>query len=43
MILWYVITIAICSPNCANGGTCTAPDTCDCSPGWTGQYCTVGK
>ena len=24
---------------CANGGICVAPDTCDCSDGWTGFYC----
>ena len=34
--------IAICSQSCANGGTCDAPDTCNCLAGWTGQYCTNG-
>ena len=24
---------------CANGGTCTAPDFCECAPGWTGYDC----
>ena len=37
------VTIAICSQDCANGGTCTAPDACTCSAGWTGQYCTDGE
>lgn len=31
---------ATCGPfGCANGGTCRAPDDCDCSPGWTGPTC----
>ena len=24
---------------CANGGNCTAPDTCSCPEGWTGYDC----
>jgi hypothetical protein len=24
---------------CANGGNCTAPDTCHCAPGWVGFDC----
>jgi hypothetical protein len=24
---------------CANGGNCTAPDVCDCAPGWGGFDC----
>lgn len=24
---------------CANGGNCTAPDTCVCAPGWVGYDC----
>ena len=24
---------------CANGGNCTAPDTCTCAEGWTGYDC----
>ena len=37
------VATAICSQSCANGGTCTAPNTCNCLAGWTGQYCTNGK
>ena len=24
---------------CANGGNCTAPDVCECAPGWMGFDC----
>ena len=37
------VAIAICSPSCANGRICIAPNTCNCVAGWTGQYCTNGK
>ena len=33
---------AICSPQCANGGTCTKPNTCSCTSGWTGSTCNKG-
>ena len=33
---------AICSPQCANGGTCTKPNTCSCNSGWTGSTCNKG-
>lgn len=26
---------------CANGGNCTAPDTCVCAPGWIGYDCRI--
>jgi hypothetical protein len=26
---------------CANGGNCTAPDTCTCAPGWIGFDCRI--
>lgn len=29
----------ICSTECQNGGTCTEPDTCSCSAGFTGKFC----
>ena len=25
-----------------NGGTCVAPELCDCVTGWTGTYCENG-
>ena len=28
---------------CANGGMCTAPDYCECAPGWTGYDCKTPK
>ena len=30
---------AVCSPSCANGGTCVSPNTCACQSGWTGSIC----
>ena len=36
------ILLAICSPGCENGGTCTAPDTCDCVAGYSGDQCQNG-
>ena len=27
---------------CQNGGTCSAPNTCSCAPGWTGTQCADG-
>ena len=38
-----LLCIAICTTRCANGGTCSAPYTCTCSSGWTGQDCTTRK
>ncbi|XP_017481724.1 PREDICTED: uncharacterized protein LOC108370823, partial [Rhagoletis zephyria] len=29
----------VCTNPCQNGGTCTAPDVCSCSLGFTGQFC----
>ena len=34
--------LAICDPVCQNGGTCTAPDTCECLYGYTGGQCEIG-
>ena len=33
------IFLAICDPVCGNGGTCTAPNTCDCVDGYSGDRC----
>ncbi|XP_053684084.1 uncharacterized protein LOC128734095 [Sabethes cyaneus] len=29
----------VCKSQCRNGGTCTAPDTCTCTVGFTGAQC----
>ncbi|ESP01183.1 hypothetical protein LOTGIDRAFT_238308 [Lottia gigantea] len=29
-----------CRPRCKNGGTCTAPNQCQCKPGYKGPTCT---
>eukprot|EP00986_Skeletonema_menzelii_P003076 scaffold902_cov146-Skeletonema_menzelii.AAC.1 len=26
---------------CFNNGTCVAPNKCECSPGWAGQFCSI--
>ena len=36
------ILLALCFPACENGGTCTAPDTCDCVDGYSGDGCENG-
>ena len=40
-ILHYTL-LAICDPACENGGTCTAPNTCDCPEGYAGNQCQRG-
>ena len=37
-----IILLALCSPGCENGGTCTTPDTCDCLDGYSGDRCQNG-
>jgi hypothetical protein len=35
-----IFHLAVCSPSCLNGGTCTAPNTCQCIAGiWSGNIC----
>ena len=34
---------AVCSPKCSNGGTCKAPNTCQCVSGWSGDRCQTRK
>ena len=34
--------IAVCSV-CYNGGTCIAPERCNCTAGWTGNTCNIGN
>ena len=31
--------IAMCSPSCQNGGTCSSPNSCSCRSGWSGSSC----
>ena len=33
---------AMCTQPCLNGGTCSAPDSCICTSGWTGKSCEEG-
>ena len=37
-ILHYTL-LAMCDPFCKNGGTCAAPDTCECLRGYSGDLC----
>ncbi|CAF1130485.1 unnamed protein product [Adineta steineri] len=34
-----IALVAVCSPACLNGGTCTQPNFCDCTKDWKGAYC----
>ena len=34
---------ALCDPPCHNGGTCSSANTCQCSDGWHGPTCDIGK
>ena len=38
----YFTCAAICTSTCQNGGTCTAPEVCTCTDGWTGMQCESG-
>ena len=42
MVFEYIYK-AVCRDGCFNGGECTAPGTCTCFSGWTGNDCTQGK
>lgn len=35
--------VAFCQSPCLNGGTCVAPDTCNCALGWFGAVCTMPR
>ena len=37
----FLVCLAVCSPTCANSGTCTSPNTCACATGWSGATCTT--
>nr|XP_045626152.1 von Willebrand factor D and EGF domain-containing protein-like [Procambarus clarkii] len=36
-----MVCLAACSPPCQNGGTCVAPNTCECVPGFAGDACEI--
>ena len=38
-LFFFLYVLAICSLACQNGGTCSAPDTCDCILGYNGTVC----
>ena len=38
-----VNSAATCLPMCQNGGTCIAPDSCNCTAGWSGSNCQLGR
>ena len=40
-VVFLTILAAVCSLPCENGGICTAPDTCRCAPGSTGNHCEI--
>lgn len=37
-----IFLIAICTRKCKNGGSCVAPNTCSCQPGFTADNCQIG-
>jgi len=38
-----LMSIAVCSPTCSNGGTCGSPNTCTCPSTYSGTTCTIRK
>lgn len=38
-ICFLFFLAAVCQRVCQNGGTCIAPNTCKCQPGYSGQWC----
>ena len=42
-MLTFIIPIAYCDGHCLNGGTCISPNFCNCTSGWTGNNCEIGK
>ena len=41
-ICFILAFLAICDFDCENGGTCTAPNTCECVDGYSGEQCEIG-
>ena len=40
--MFFFVIIAECKSDCQNGGSCTAPDVCECQDGWEGDHCGQG-
>ena len=40
---FHINHAAVCNPSCLNGGRCTAPNVCQCTSDWEGDYCQNGK
>jgi len=38
-----IVSTAICSPMCQHGGRCTALGICNCTTGWNGSHCELGR
>ena len=38
-----MLSVAICSGGCLNGGTCSTPGVCTCALGWTSNNCEQGE
>ena len=36
-----ILSLAVCTPACSNGGTCNAGNTCSCPSTWSGTRCTT--
>ena len=43
MYCLYFILVAVCNPECINGGSCDYPDECNCTEGWSGRLCDKRK
>ena len=43
LLIGIIFYVAVCSPECSNSGTCTAPNTCNCTAEWTGSTCDTGN
>ena len=41
-VFFLYLHVAICSPDCMNGGQCVEPNTCNCPAGWRGTLCQTG-
>ena len=40
-LILIVLIVAVCSPTCSNGGTCSSPGVCTCTSTWLGSRCTT--